>query len=69
MPLLQRLERGPRPVAGIELQQQAGNVVLHGPFGDRQQIRDLLVAVAGTDKVQDLAFANGQCFGCWLVCF
>ena len=67
VPLLQGLERCPGSVAGIELQQQVGNVIFHGPLRQRQQIGDLLIAVAGADQMQHFLFPNGERLGDFIV--
>src|SRR5262249_52949075 len=53
-------ERRLRSVLHAELSEDIGHVVFHGPFGDIELIRDLLVARAAAEQAQDVRLARGQ---------
>jgi len=53
-------EGGLGPVGGLELVEDAGDVVLHGLQRDAEGAGDLLVAGTLGQQVEDLAFPRGQ---------
>ena len=53
-------EGGLGPVGGLELVQDAGDMVLHGLQGDREGAGDLLVAGTFGQQVEYLTFSHSQ---------
>ena len=56
-------ERRLGPVVNVELPVEGGDVIADGVGGQVQTVRDLRVADALTDELQDLAFPLRQGFG------
>ena len=61
---LQRRHHSLRPVLRVQSHQDRADVTLHGRLGNTQKLSNSLVALAGNQKLQDLALAMAQ-IGVW----